>query len=134
MIGINTKRAINQLTSISFYRHLIKNEFNDKKTMNKSLELLGEIFEIPNHKIYDITHFNHILKMKFSNYDEMKNDLIDIDNIKKLNFNKTVNRKHIVKHIYKLMLKPVEYHKELSDLSVLFPKEFMGALYLYTIN
>ena len=54
--------------------------------------------------------------------------------MKRLNFNKAINRKHIVKYIYNFMLKPVEYHKELSDLSVLFPKEFMGALYLYTIN
>ncbi len=133
MIGINTKRTLNQLTSISFYRRLIKNSFNDKKTMNKSLELLGEIFEIPNYKIYDIDMFNHILKMKFSNYED-NDELIDINNLKKLNFNKTINRKHIVKSIYKFMLKPVEYHKELSDLSVLFPKEFMGALYLYTIS
>ena len=50
------------------------------------------------------------------------------------NFEKIVNRKHIVKAIYTYMLKPIEYHKELSDLSVLFPKEFMGALYLYTIS
>lgn len=134
MIGINTKKTLNQLTSISFYRHLIKNSFNDKKTMNKSLELLGEIFEIPNEKIYDINLFNHILKMKFANYDEKNDELIDLNSIKKLNFNKAINRKHIVKYIYNFMLKPVEYHKELSDLSVLFPKEFMGALYLYTIN
>lgn len=132
MIGINTKRTINQLTSITFYRRLIKNSFNDKKTMNKSLELLGEIFEVPNYKIYDINMFNHILKMKFENYDD--NELINMNNLKKLNFDKAINRRHIVKSIYKFMLEPIEYHKELSDLSVLFPKEFMGALYLYTIN
>ena len=72
--------------------------------------------------------------MKFANYEEKEDELIDLNSIKKLNFNKAINRKHIVKYIYNFMLKPVEYHKELSDLSVLFPKEFMGALYLYTIN
>lgn len=132
MIGINNKRIINQLSAITFYKRLIKNSFNDKKTMDKSLELLGEIFEIPNHKIYDINLYNHILKMKFENYEDK--ELININHLKKLNFDKVINRKHIVKSIYTYMLKPVEYHKELSDLSVLFPKEFMGALYLYTIN
>jgi len=132
MIGINSTRTINQLTSISFYRRLIKNSFNDKKTMNQSIELLGEIFEVPNYKIYDINLFNHMLKIKFENYDD--NQLIDINHLKKLNFNKAINRKQIVKSIYKFMLEPIEYYKELSNLSVLFPKEFMGALYLYTIN
>ena len=72
-----------------------------------------------------------MLKMKFANYED--NDLINVNNIKKLNFDKVINRKHIVKSIYKFMLEPIEYHKEISDLSVLFPNEFMGALYLYTI-
>ncbi len=132
MIGINTKKTLNKLTSISFYRHLIKNNFNDRKTMNKSLELLGEIFEVPNQKIYDINMFNHILKTDFANFGN--EELIDIENLKNLHFNQTINRRHIVKHIYNYMLKPVEYHKQLLELSILFPKEFMGALYLYTIS
>lgn len=132
MIGINNKRIINQLSAITFYKRLIKNSFHDKKTFDKSLELLGEIFEVPNHKIYDIYLYNHMLRMKFENYED--SELINIKQLKKLNFEKIVNRKHIVKAIYTYMLKPIEYHKELSDLSVLFPKEFMGALYLYTIS
>lgn len=132
MIGINTKRTLNQLASISFYKRLIKNSFNDKKTMDNSLELLGEIFEIPNHKVYDINLFNHILKIKFENYAD--SELIDVNHLKKLNFDKAINRKHIVKSIYEYMKKPIENHKELSDLSTLFPKEFMGTLYLYTIS
>ena len=132
MIGINNKRISNQISSMTFYKKLVKNSFNDKKTMDKSLELLGEIFEIPNYKIYDISLYNHILKMKFENYEDSK--LINIDHLKKLNFEKVVNRKHIIKSIYNYMLEPIEYYKELADLSVLFPKEFMGALYLYTIN
>lgn len=132
MIGINGKRTINQLTSITFYKRLLKNSFNDKKTMNSSIEYLGEIFDIPNFKVYDISLFNHILKVKFENYDDK--ELINIGQLKKLNFDKAINRKHIVKSIYKFMLEPIEYHKEIADLSVLFPKEFMGALYLYTIS
>lgn len=132
MIGLNSKRTINQLTSITFYKRLIKNSFNDPKTMNKAIELLGEIFEVPNYKVYDINMFNHILRMKFENYEDQ--DLIDINHLKKLNFNKAINRRHIVKSIYNFMLEPIEYHKEISDLSVLFPKEFIGALYLYTIS
>ena len=133
MIGINSKRTINQLTSIAFYRRLIKNSFHDKKIMNKAIESLGEIFDVPTHKIYDIKMFNHILRMKFLNYDQTS-EIINLKQIKKLNFDKVINRKNIVKSIYKFMLEPIEYHKEISDLSVLFPDEFIGALYLYTIN
>ena len=133
MIGINSKRTINQLTSITFYKRLIKNSFYDKKTMNKAIELLGEVFEVPAYKVYDINMFNHILKMKFLNYDETS-EILNFKQIKKLNFDKIINRKNIVKTIYKFMLEPIEYHKEISDLSVLFPDEFIGALYLYTIN
>lgn len=133
MIGINSKRTINQLTSITFYKRLIKNSFYDIKTMNKAIELLGEVFEVPTYKVYDINMFNHILKMKFLNYDETS-EILNLKQIKKLNFDKIINRKNIVKSIYKFMLEPIEYHKEISDLSVLFPDEFIGALYLYTIN
>lgn len=132
MIGLNSKRTINQLTSITFYKRLIKSSFNDQKSMNKAIELLGDIYEVPNYKVYDISMFNHILKMKFENYDDEA--LIDINHLKKLNFEKIVNRKQIVKSIYNFMLEPIEYHKEISDLSVLFPKEFIAALYLYTIS
>jgi len=133
MIGINSKRTINHLTSITFYRRLIKNSFHDKNTMNKAIELLGDVFEVPTYKIYDISMFNHILKMKFLNYEETS-EILNLKQIKKLNFDKIINRKNIVKSIYKFMLEPIEYHKEISDLSVLFPDEFIGALYLYTIN
>ena len=68
----------------------------------------------------------------FENYEDK--ELFDMSHLKKLNFEKVVNRKQIVKSIYNFMLEPIEYHKEISDLSVLFPKEFIGALYLYTIN
>ena len=101
--------------------------------MNKAIESLGEIFDVPTHKIYDIKMFNHILRMKFLNYDQTS-EIINLKQIKKLNFDKVINRKNIVKSIYKFMLEPIEYHKEISDLSVLFPDEFIGALYLYTIN
>jgi hypothetical protein len=131
MIGISNKRLINKLSIIGFYKRFINNSFYDKEMMNNSLELLGKFFDVPNYKIYDINLYNHILKTKFENYED--SEIININNLKKLNFEKVVNHKHIVKAIYTYMLKPVEYHKELADLSVLFPKEFIGALYLYTI-
>lgn len=132
MIGINNKRIINKLMTVTFYKSFIENNFDDFDTFNKSIELLGEIFEIPSYKIYDINLFNHMIRMKFENYDD--NDFINFKHLKKLNFEKIINRKKVIKSIYKYMLKPIEYHKELADLCILFPNEFMGALYLYTIN
>ena len=81
MIGINNKRIINQLSAITFYKRLIKNSFHDRKTFDKSLELLGEIFEVPSYKIYDISLYNHMLRMKFENYED--SELINLKQLKK---------------------------------------------------
>lgn len=131
MININSKRVLNELNNIPIYKRILNNTSNDKISMNKSLELLGEIFELPVDKIYDIKLFNHMIKVKFANNNDK--NLINISNIKKLKVNKVINRQQLVKTIYKYLTSPIEYYKEISEISMIFPKEFMATLYLYTI-
>ncbi len=131
MININSKRILNELNNIPIYKRILNNTSNDKISMNKSLELLGEIFELPVDKIYDIKLFNHMIKVKFANNNDK--NLINISNIKKLKVNKVINRQQLVKTIYKYLTSPIEYYKEISEISMIFPKEFMATLYLYTI-
>ena len=131
MININSKRILNELNNIPIYKIILNNTSNDKISMNKSLELLGEIFELPVDKIYDIKLFNHMIKVKFANNNDK--NLINISNIKKLKVNKVINRQQLVKTIYKYLTSPIEYYKEISEISMIFPKEFMATLYLYTI-
>ena len=130
-LGINNNRVINELNNIPIYKRIFENQFNDYLTMNNSLEYLGQIFELPIEIIYDIKLFNHILRIKYANYNDK--DLIKLNNIKKLKLDKIINKKQVVKTIYTYLLSPVEFHKELYELSTLFPKEYMAAVYLYTI-
>ena len=46
------------------------------------------------------------------------------------------NNKNIIKYIYDELnaCNNSKYNKTLSNLSLLFPKEFLGALYLYIIQ
>ncbi len=131
MITLDDKRLFNQLVKIANYKKLLNNNFDDYKEFNKIIEYLGEVFEIPDYNIYNVKLFNHILKTKLINYS--CDNLIDINSIKKLKLNDSIDHKFIVKSIYKFMLKPIEFHKELSKVCILFPKEFLASLYLYTI-
>ena len=99
--------------------------------MNNSLEYLGQVFELPIEIIYDIKLFNHVIRIKYANNNDK--DLIKLNSIKKLDLKNVVNKKQVVKTIYTYLLSPVEFHKELYELSILFPKEYMAAIYLYTI-
>ncbi len=130
-LGINNNRVISELNNIPIYKRLFENQFDDFITMNNSLEYLGQVYELPIEIIYDIKFFNHIIKIKYANYNDK--DLIRINGIKKLKLDNITNKKQVVKTIYTYLLSPVEFHKELYELSMLFPKEYMAAVYLYTI-
>ncbi len=130
MIGINNKKILNQLLTNVFYQDLINNNFDNEKIFNESIEYLGKTFDIANYKVYDIKLFNHFLQNKFINEDDNN---LRIDDLKKINIGKEIKHRHIIKVIYNYMLKPIEYHKEITELSMRYPKDFLGALYLYTI-
>ncbi|MBR4262780.1 MAG: patatin-like phospholipase family protein [Bacilli bacterium] len=130
-LGINNKRVISELNNIPIYKRLFDNSFDDFLTMNNSLEYLGQVFELPIEIIYDIKLFNHVIRIKYANNNDK--DLIKLNSIKKLDLKNVVNKKQVVKTIYTYLLSPVEFHKELYELSILFPKEYMAAIYLYTI-
>ena len=130
-LGINNKKVIRELNNIPIYKQVFDTEFDSEETMNNSMEYLGEIFELPLELIYDVKLFNHMIRIKYANYNEKK--LIKLNSIKKLKLNEVINKKQVVKTIYTYLLSPVEHHKELYELSTLFPKEYMAAIYLYTI-
>lgn len=130
-LAVNNTRVINELNKIPMYKKAINNQ-DTKRLMNKSMELLGKIFELPIDQIYTAKLFNYMIKIKFNNYVDDK--IINVNNIKKLKIDKVINKKQLIKNIIKFLEKPVEHYKELSELSILFPDEFLASLYLYTIS
>lgn len=130
-LGINNKRVISNLNKLPIYKRLFDYSFDDEETMNNSLEYLGYVFELSIEIIYDIKLFNHIIRIKNANNTDK--ELFKLNNFKKLKLDKIINKKQVVKTIYTYLQSPVEYHKELYELSILFPKEYMAAIYLYTI-
>ena len=114
----------------------LKNNNDDKKLMkemNKTIEYLGRLFEIDDAKIYTMSKFNEILFAYIMSTEEMSIPLIE----KKIKDNKIaelLNTKFVVKYLYMKILNHTNHDKkQLYKLSLLFPKEFLAALYLSII-
>lgn len=107
------KKLFNSISN----KKTIKNEVNDV------LDYLGEILEIPLDKIYDINKFNKKLIRK-------------IDELSYIKINKNLKGKFLISYIYNRYkeqeLKKIK--KELYNIALLFPKDFLAALYLVCLT
>ena len=119
---------------LSFFSRMLKtrNENELKKIFNETIEFLGKIFEIDDCHIYDIKKYNKILKDKNKKQYPVSKELI-FDKINKREYKDLLKTASIVKYLYNALEKD-ENHKELCTLATLFPKEFVGALYLKVIK
>lgn len=135
IIENKNKNIASSILTITSFNKLLENDSSKiKKQMNETIEYLGKIFNMDCSNIYDIVIYNSALLgniEKVSNVKEI-DSLIKIGSIKKL-----LNKKTTVEYLYDKMIRMDEkkkYKKDLCNLALLFPKEFLGALYLYTIT
>lgn len=115
-------RILEKLIKISVYKRLItsKNDKTIKKEFINVIENLGLLFEIEDSKIYNIKKYNKLLKESYYMLDEKNiNKKMDL----------LVNEKYKVQHILNKLLNN-KTAKELNNLAILFPKEFLEAIYL----
>lgn len=102
----------------------IKNEESIINDVNSSLEYLGSIFDIDKDKIYNINRFNKKL----------------LEKVKELNYislDKNLKGKMLIGYIYNRYMKnpeDEEIHKKLFNIALVFPKDFLAALYLIVIS
>ena len=92
--------------------------------MNNALEYLADIFEFDEDKIYNINIFNRKLIQEAKSL-----DYITLD--------KKLKGKMLIGHIYNKYINENENKeaiKKLFNISLIFPKDFMAALYLIAIS
>lgn len=89
-----------------------------------SMEYLGELFELDNVKIYKAKTFNNELLKR-------------VNKLEHITFDKNIKGKLLIGYIYKKYIKATnldDIKKEMFNLALIFPKEFLAAIYLITIS
>ena len=140
----NDKKYANKV--IKNLRNIIKNDNNlkkditlkrfikigkDKFILSEIVEYIGKNFNIDDTKCYKINKFNKLLLNNLNNID---NKSININD--KLNILNVFKKDKLIKQIY-LLIKNNDNGKnniELNNIALTLPKDFLSALYLYTIE
>lgn len=134
IIETKNKNISTVILKVAAFNKLINNKEEVKKQMNETIEYLGKIFNMDYANIYDIMLYNSALLGNLGKVENVK----EIDSLIKIgSFKKLLNKKTTVEYLYDKMMRIEEkkkYKKDLCNLAILFPKEFLGALYLYTIT
>jgi len=122
------------ILKLSFLSRIFKtrNHYELKKIFNETIEFLGKILEVDECHLYDIRKYNRILLEKNKEKEPISKEFI-IMKMNKKELKSLLNTSSIVKYLYNTLEKN-ENHKELYTLATLFPKEFVGALYLKVIK
>ncbi len=132
------KSIMEHLLSISAFNKIFKKPSTkgNIQLLQKTIEYLGSLFDFNAEKIYDIRVYNKRLLEKLDKV-ELDPD-VDIESlVRAKNIKTLLNKQNTIKYIYKKMecgLMNKKINKELCGLALLLSKEFLGALYLYTIS
>lgn len=109
----------NKIFEITKYNKLLLdiNSDNDLESyILEYIEYLGKVFELDNTRIYTVNKFNNIILNKLNTKEEIK-------------YNINLKGKLLINHIYNKYTED-KNTEEIFNLAVLFPKEFLAALYL----
>ena len=114
----DTMKHFNKLDVKIKYNHDFKEE------VEEALEHLGVLFDIPNENIYSIKKYNKLLirKVKELNY---------------IKINKNLKDKFLIGYMYNKYMKSEnkeEIIKEMYNLSLIFPREYLCTVYLIAIS
>lgn len=120
-------KIVNELFSIAKINKLfvkIKYNHDFKEEVEEALEHLGVLFDIPNENIYSIKKYNKLLirKVKELNY---------------IKINKNLKDKFLIGYMYNKYIKSEnkeEIIKEMYNLSLIFPREYLCTVYLIAIS
>ena len=120
-------KIVNELFSIAKINKLfvkIKYNHDFKEEVEEALEHLGVLFDIPNENIYSIKKYNKLLirKVKELNY---------------IKINKNLKDKFLIGYMYNKYMKnenKEEIIKEMYNLSLIFPREYLCTVYLIAIS
>lgn len=98
------------------------------KLFLESIEYLAKCLNVEETKIYRYKKFNRTIKKNLKNTKDKK----EIDNIKLLEYNDFKNAKKIILKFNELLIK--NDTATIKNLAITYPREFLGAIYLYTLS
>ena len=124
-------KMLDKVIKITALKRIIYNDIqrNTIKEFNKHIELLGILFDIDQTKIYTANKFN---KKLISYYNSSKDEEIK-SKIKNHNLKMLFNNKYTIKYIVK-ELENNKNKKDIINLAILFPNEFLAAVYICSIK
>lgn len=120
-------KIVNELFSIAKINKLfvkIKYNHDFKEEVEEALEHLGILFDIPIENIYSIKKYNRMLVKKVKELDYIK-------------INKNLKDKFLIGYMYNKYMKnenKEEIIKEMYNLSLIFPREYLCTVYLIAIS
>lgn len=121
----------NLLKIATLKKFLVKSDTKETKVKwIQEIEKIGKILNMEETRIYDIRKWNLELIQK---YNLLEEDMTIEENIKNNKFKILFNNKYTIKYLINLMTQTKIPHKKLCQLALLFPHEFLEALYLKTI-
>ena len=131
--GTTKKIVETLLKNTIFFKLVTKKDYkfiND--SINEIMEYCGELFSIDDTAIYSSSYYNYLLKKEL-----LKCEAFSKVYIKKLMKNKKIsmktNRKAIIKYIYDEISSDNFNKIELLTIANFFQKEFLSAVYIYTL-
>lgn len=134
--GKNTTLADKIFNTTDYYKIIDKDSRITKKTINRTIEYIGKSFKLDESIIYHIKIYNRLITKKIKMINDINAKLIE-QKIKNNDIISLLSTDLLIKYIYNKLLSLNSNKKiknELRNLSVLFPKEFMSAIYIFVIN
>lgn len=106
-----------------------------EKEWNALLEQLGKNFKLDETKIYRINHFNYLLKKQLKKKTLLRAHEIE-QKFQKQKIKDLLNTRWLILYLYQKIehSNTDKQKKDLIKIAALVPKEFLKALYLYTIG
>lgn len=131
-INIDTKNAvINKIVSKTIYKKILNKEINIDD-FNDIVEETGKILSLNDEHIYSESLYNFKLRKV---YNAIKIDNIKIKEIITSKKTKSlIDRSLLLKYIVDEISKGKKYKLGIYNLALLFPKEFLSAIYMITIT
>ena len=109
-------------------KKILKNDVILKNKINEIIEKLGYLYKIDESNIYSIKKYNNMILKKIN-----KTKLnLNIESINKDKIKILFNEELMVKYLYELLVN--KKNKKLKKLCIIYPSEFLMAIYIKTIK
>ena len=133
---VENKTTLEELLTLAVYKRMISVKKNIPMIFIDILEHLGTTFHLDKNSVYSLTKFHRLLFKKLRHTPDIaEKDVKTL--VHEKNLLSYLNRQVIIRYFYKTIFlchEDSSYKKPLCKLALIFPKEFLDALYLYSVK